>query len=72
MLALTRHSKGQTTQAVRDYMKENGYTFPVAVDPGSSSRAYGVTGIPAGVIVDKSGKVVFRGHPANFNDNLLK
>ena len=72
MIALTRHSKGQTTQAVMEYMKENGYTMPVAVDPGSSSRAYGVTGIPAGAIINKEGKVVFRGHPANFSDDLLK
>jgi len=72
MIAVTRNSKGQTTDKVRDYMTENGYTFPVAIDTGASSRAYGVTGIPAAAMVDKSGKVVFRNHPAQLTDALVK
>jgi thiol-disulfide isomerase/thioredoxin len=72
MIAVTRNSKGQTTDKVRDYMAENNYTFPVAIDTGASSRAYGVTGIPAAAMVDKSGKVVFRNHPAQLTDALVK
>lgn len=71
MIAVTRHSKGQTSQKVRDYMAENNYTFPVAVDEGGGSRAYGVTGIPAAAMIDKKGKVVFRNHPAQLTDELL-
>ncbi len=71
MIAVTRNSKGQTTDKVRDYMTENGYTFPVAIDTGASSRVYGVTGIPAAAMVDKAGKVVFRNHPAQLTDALV-
>jgi hypothetical protein len=71
MIAVTRNSKGQTTDKVRDYMAENGYSFPVAIDAGASSRAYGVTGIPAAAMVDKAGKVVFRNHPAQLTDALV-
>ncbi len=43
------------------YMKSNGYTFPVYVDPdGSSARNYGVTGVPETYIVDKKGVLVRR------------
>ena len=39
-----------------EYMKENGYTFPVYSDPGDgSSRNFGVTGVPETYIVDKKG-----------------
>jgi len=71
MIAVTRNSKGQTTEKVRDYMTQNGYSFPVAIDSGASSRAYGVTGIPAAAMVDKTGKVVFRNHPAQLTDALV-
>ena len=71
MIALTRNSKGQTTDIVRDYLAENNYTFPVAIDSGGSSRAYGVTGIPAAAMIDKKGKVVFRNHPAQLTDALV-
>jgi thiol-disulfide isomerase/thioredoxin len=42
-----------------DYMRSQGYTFPVYVDPeGVSARNYGVTGVPESFIVDKKGKLV--------------
>lgn len=44
-----------------EYMKSNGYTFPIYVDPGgSSARNYGVTGVPETYIVDKKGVLVRR------------
>jgi len=43
------------------YLKSNGYTFPVYVDPdGSAARKYGVTGVPETYIVDKRGMLVRR------------
>jgi cytochrome c biogenesis protein CcmG/thiol:disulfide interchange protein DsbE len=43
------------------YMKSNGYTFPVYIDPdGSSARNYGVTGVPETYVVDKKGALVRR------------
>ncbi|MBA4372097.1 MAG: thioredoxin [Thermodesulfovibrio sp.] len=42
-----------------DYMKSQGYTFPVYIDAdGVSAKKYGVTGVPETFIVDKQGKLV--------------
>lgn len=39
-----------------DYMKANGYAFPVFVDSdGFSARQYGVTGVPETFLIDKKG-----------------
>lgn len=43
------------------YMKSQGYTFPVYVDPGgAAARNYGVTGVPETYIIDKKGMLVRR------------
>ena len=55
-----------------EYLTENGYTVPVAIDPGTTSRSYGVSGIPAAALVDKDGNVVFRNHPAQVTDELIQ
>ena len=71
VIAVTKNGRGQTTETVREYISEGGYTVPVAVDGGDTSRAYGVSGIPAAALVDKTGKVVFRNHPSQVTDALL-
>jgi thiol-disulfide isomerase/thioredoxin len=39
-----------------EYMKSNGYTFPVCTDrEGASAKGYGVTGVPETYLVDKRG-----------------
>jgi peroxiredoxin len=38
------------------YMEENGYTFPVYVNPdGSAAKKFGITGVPETFIIDKNG-----------------
>lgn len=38
------------------YMKGNGYTFPVYINPdGSAAKKFGITGIPETFIIDKNG-----------------
>ena len=71
LIAVTRHSRGQTTDKVVEYVSSNGLTYPIAVDTGATSRAYGVSGIPAAALIDKDGRVVFRNHPSQLNDALL-
>ncbi len=69
IVAVTRHSKGQTDEDVANYMKEQGIPFPVAIDAGgATSSAYGVSGIPAAALVDPAGKVVWRNHPSRLTD----
>jgi thiol-disulfide isomerase/thioredoxin len=39
-----------------DYMKENGYTFPVYLNPdGTAAKKFGITGVPESFIIDKKG-----------------
>jgi len=43
-------------QHVLRYMEENGYTFPVYINPdGSASKKFGITGVPETFIIDKKG-----------------
>lgn len=72
VVAVTKNSRGQTSDKVREYLTENGYTMPVAIDPGTTSRNYGVSGIPAAALVDKEGNVVFRNHPSQVTDELIQ
>lgn len=49
-----------TPEAVKPFLKKNGYTMPTFFDDSNNSigRAYEVTGIPKTVIIDKTGKIV--------------
>jgi cytochrome c biogenesis protein CcmG/thiol:disulfide interchange protein DsbE len=39
-----------------NYMKENGYTFPLYLNPdGSAAKNFGITGVPETFIIDKNG-----------------
>ena len=71
IIAVTKHSRGQTTDKVREYLTAEGITVPVAIDTSETSRAYGVSGIPAAALIDKDGKVVFRNHPGQLDDATL-
>jgi len=43
-------------QKVLRYMEENGYTFPVYMNPdGSAAKKFGITGVPETFIIDKKG-----------------
>ena len=69
VIAVTKNSRGQTTEKVREYISANGLTFPIGVDAGGqTSRAYSVQGIPAAALLDKDGVVVMRDHPTRITD----
>lgn len=54
-------SDGESPSDVSAFIKKNGYTYPVFVDPaGSVSRRYGVQGIPTTYVIDKRGMVIAR------------
>ncbi len=73
VIAVTRNSRGQTTDKVREYIGENGLTLPMGIDlSGNSSKSYSVTGIPAAALIDKTGKVVVRDHPTRITDEMIK
>ena len=49
-------------KTVRDYMKKNGYTFPVVLDTDGSvgGSMYGVSGIPTTYFIGKDGAILGR------------
>jgi hypothetical protein len=44
--------------AMRDFMTEGGWTFPVMLDADSAARAYGVRPIPVLFVIDGEGFIV--------------
>ena len=72
MVGLTKMSRDVTDDQVTAFLSEQKITYPIAKEQGDSmSQAYGVKGIPAAAVV-KDGKVVWRGHPAKLNDDMIK
>lgn len=60
-LAVLAINAGEPEGTVRDFLRKNGYTFPVLLDPnGTLAGKYHVDGIPNFVIIDKTGKQVFQ------------
>ncbi len=50
-----------STKSGFDYMKSQGYTFPVYLDTeGTTASQFGVTGVPETYIIDKKGNLVKR------------
>jgi thiol-disulfide isomerase/thioredoxin len=44
---------------VREFLMQNGLTFPVVLDDGRASEAFSVASIPTMVLVDRQGKVAW-------------
>lgn len=71
VLGLTKVTKSATEEKVTDFIKTSKMSYPVAKENGSASEYFGVSGVPAAVVV-KAGKVVWRGHPARLSEAQLK
>lgn len=54
-----------------NFVKENGMNYAVGLE-SPTSEAYAVTGIPHAVVIDRSGKVVWEGHPMNGLDKAIE
>lgn len=74
VIAVTKHTKSQTDEKVQAFLDSNGVTFPCAVEPAGykTTKDYGVSGVPAGVVIDRDGNVVWRNHPARLTEQRLK
>lgn len=60
VVAITREAPGE----VRGFLKDHGYTMPVACDPSQACIAqFGIDGWPTSVLIDRDGKIVWRGSP---------
>jgi thiol-disulfide isomerase/thioredoxin len=52
-------------RTVRSFVDSTGYSYPFYLDPmGNTNSAFGITGIPHAVVIDRQGVVRFMGHPA--------
>ena len=72
VVGVTKVNRSATDDKVRDFIGEKGLTFAVGKEAdGELSRHYAVTGVPAAAFV-RDGEVVWRGHPARLNDELLE
>lgn len=65
-------SKGQTAQSLAKYLAEKKLTFPVLLQDGSVSTAYGTPSIPHLVLIDRAGRARWRDNPANLADWTLE
>ena len=43
--------------AIRGFVAQGGYTFPVMLDPDNMAARYGVRAVPTHVVVDSEGRV---------------
>jgi len=71
VVGLTKQSKGTSDEEVKTFIQDNGLTYPILKETGQASADYAVSGIPAAAVV-KDGVVIWRGHPARFDDAMLE
>jgi thiol-disulfide isomerase/thioredoxin len=70
VVGLTKITRSATEETVVEFIKENEVNYPTAKEDGTLSKEFNVSGIPAAAVV-KDGKIIWRGHPARLNDELL-
>lgn len=71
LIGLTKLTRNKTPEDVKTFMTENKVKYPMAKEGGDMSALFGVNGVPAAAAV-KDGKVVWRGHPAQLTDDMIK
>lgn len=63
---------GETTESVLEFVKSNGYTFPVFFDSeNDASVTYGIRSIPATLFVDSEG-YVFAGYAGALSEDIIR
>ena len=67
VMALSDEESG----TVGDYVDQLGITVKVAAGSNAGS-SYGVSGIPAAVLIDPEGNVAWRGHPSSLSKGTVK
>ena len=57
---------------VEKFMKQVPMEYSVAQDKGNDwGKQFGIQGIPHALLVDKTGKVVWEGHPMELKENEI-
>ena len=69
VVAITREAAGE----VRGFLKENGYTMPVACDPSQACISeFTLSGWPSTYLIDRDGKILWRGAPYGVEPEIEK
>lgn len=71
VIGLTKITRSSTEDKVQSFIIETNISYPIAKENGNLTRHFNVSGIPAAAVI-KDGKVVWRGHPAQLNQDQLK
>ena len=59
-------------ELARDKMEQAKMAYPVAITPGNTAEeAYDITGVPRAFLIDRRGRLVWSGHPAQLDEALL-
>lgn len=60
-------------EVTEDWVAKKGAKYAYAYDKGGKlSNFFGVSGIPHAVLVDATGKIVWRGHPASLDGKVIE
>ena len=57
-LAVIGIHSAQDADSCAEFIKEQGYTFPVALDSGKTAEGFAISGWPSYFLLDRAGKVV--------------
>jgi len=69
IIAVTDEGESDTVK----WVENKGAQYPYAYDKGGKlARHFGVRGIPDAVLIDATGKVAWRGHPAALDEKTLE
>jgi thioredoxin-like negative regulator of GroEL len=71
VVGLTKITRSATEEKVEAFINQSNVAYPIAKENGELSRYFNVSGIPAAAVI-KDGKVVWRGHPAQLNEDQIK
>jgi len=62
----------EPNQTIRSFVKSVPIDYPVASDRRNLGAEFGITSIPHAFLVDKSGKIVWQGHPMTLEEKQIE
>lgn len=70
VVGLTKMNRSSTPEKISEFIRKNNIQYPIGKEDGQMTAMFAVTGVPAAAIIH-NGRVVWRGHPANIDSNIL-
>ena len=70
VVGMTKLTRDVTKEQAMEFVESNNIQYPILKEDGTVSTYFNVSGIPAAALL-MQGKVVWRGHPANVDTQML-